>query len=202
MNVTEKFALRDLRAGEAAVDDEREQRPRRRGSRAIPAARGSANSLRRCCSCSCGRVHIVDSATNETTSTIAAVQLNSHTGIGRSALPTIPCACGARREAPAPRAPRPPSSDGSMRRSGALMPARSLCKRMRCASPVAAALAYPAAACCSAPLAVSDRHLRRPPARAAGDPRPALRAARAHARRGRPPGARLAPGLLLRRASS
>ncbi len=50
------------------------------------------NSRLRCSLCSCGRIHSVESATKETTSTIAAVQLNSHTGIGRSALPTIPCA--------------------------------------------------------------------------------------------------------------
>ena len=53
------------------------------------------NSRLRCSLCSCGRVHSADSATNETTSTIAAAQLNSHTGIGRSALPTIPCASAA-----------------------------------------------------------------------------------------------------------
>ena len=37
-------------------------------------------------------VHSAESATNETTSTIAAAQLKSQTGIGRSARPTIPCA--------------------------------------------------------------------------------------------------------------
>ncbi len=83
--------LRDLRAVEAAIDDEREQRyaeqtrePFQRARQSEQPAQPRMLQLR--------ARHIVESATNETTSTIAAVQLNSHTGIGRSALPTIPWA--------------------------------------------------------------------------------------------------------------
>ena len=57
----------------------------------------------RCSVCSCGLLHSADSATNDTTSTIPAAQLNSHTGIGRSARPTMPWAAataGNRRAAP------------------------------------------------------------------------------------------------------
>src|SRR3954449_2675095 len=43
-------------------------------------------------SCSSGFGHSTASAANERTSTTAAAQPNSHLGIGRSVLPTSPCA--------------------------------------------------------------------------------------------------------------
>ena len=64
----------------------------RPGSPDAADAAGMTNRRLRCSLCNCGAVHSVESATKDTTSTIAAVQLNSHTGIGRSALPTIPWA--------------------------------------------------------------------------------------------------------------
>ena len=174
MNVTEKFALAYLGAVEAAVDDEREQR-RGRSRRAQPVA-ASARQPRtarraRVRSCSCGARHSVESATNETTSTIAAVQLNSQTGIGRSALPTMPCACGARRDERAPpgaarRRAAPAACDGA-RRSCA---AQSMERRRRGPPPAARPLAYPGACMhAAATRRCSDRRSTgRDPARPAG----------------------------------
>ena len=85
----------------------------------------------RCCSCSCGRVHRTESATNERTSTTAAAQLNSHTGTGRSARPTMPCACAlagrshrgrAERERGREREADPPAHRRRVYERGAALP--------------------------------------------------------------------------------
>src|SRR6476660_1590840 len=56
------------------------------------ASSGSRNRRRAPTACSRGVDHSVASATNETTSTIAAAVANSDLGIGRSARPTRPWA--------------------------------------------------------------------------------------------------------------
>src|SRR3954463_11387436 len=53
---------------------------------------GIRNSRRPRSSCSSGFGHSTARAANERTSTTAAAQPNSHFGIGRSVLPTSPCA--------------------------------------------------------------------------------------------------------------
>src|SRR4051794_32972430 len=54
--------------------------------------RGMSNQRRPRSSCSSGLGHSTARAANETTSTTAAAHPNSHFGIGRSVLPTRPCA--------------------------------------------------------------------------------------------------------------
>ncbi len=167
--------VRDLRAVEAAVEHEREQRDAddagedsSTGARRERCSRSPRRDARRSAMllCSCGVRHSVESATNETTSTIAAVQLNSHTGIGRSALPTIPCASARGRQCE--RGERGAAEQrGQHATSRRVHAARSLCDAVRrgrrfarrshaCAlRPRRAALAYPASCMIPLPLAVS-----------------------------------------------
>ena len=120
MNVTEKFASGTCApANPLYRTSANSPTPIRQASHS--SAVGSRTSARRRCCCSCGVVHIVESATNETTSTIAAAQLNSHTGIGRFARPTIPCAWALAGIASA-ATDKPPSRNGSLRRNAGLMP--------------------------------------------------------------------------------
>ena len=118
---------RFLGAVEAAVEDQREQAEASQAGKPIQRRRGSFSRRRRCCSCSCGLLHSVDSATNEKTSTIAAAQLNSQTGIGRFALPTIPCAEATDGHSSADRH-RAPSSGLRTRRARPML-CGSLCEQ-------------------------------------------------------------------------
>ena len=92
MKVTEKFALQTcVPANPLYSTSANSSTPTRLASQ--PTAAGNLNRRLLWCSCNRGFCHRVESATKDTTSTIAAVQLNSHTGIGRSARPTMPWAC-------------------------------------------------------------------------------------------------------------
>src|ERR1700722_2606377 len=195
MNVTEKFASVTCAPSKPLYTTSANRAtPTSPASHSTTA--GTRNSRRRRGSWSCGLLHIVESAPKETTSTIAAVQLNSHTGIGRSALPTIPCASAFAGSARATTA-RPASSNGSRRRGGALMPAAVYASTwLRLAD--SGALAYADADAHPSPRRL-HRDIGRRSDRGVGDRGPALRPAHAHPLQGRGSGFQRSPGLLLRR---
>src|SRR5439155_6072079 len=85
-------------------------------------ADGQRHNPRSCTSCRRVLAHMVDSSTNETTSTIAAAHANSHAGTGRLARPEMPCALALA----GPRAPQAhmPAASTAARKRTDLTPGR------------------------------------------------------------------------------